>query len=303
MDRLEAMAMLVEAIEGGSLSAASRKLHVPLPTLSRRISELEAHLGTRLLIRTTRRLALTDAGVAYLAASKHILEQVGEAERAAAGEYSAPKGELVLTTPIAFGRRHVLPVVSDFLALYPEINVRLMLSDRNVDIIDDHIDMAVRIGRLPDSSMAATRVGTVRLVVSGSPNFLATHGVPKTPDEISELACVTHDFIAAATSWTFRTPDAKSEIVVPIRSRLSVSTAEAAIDAAVAGLGLTRLLSYQIAPAVGRNELQPVLTAFEPEPMPVNLLHAGQDLLPLKMRCFLDFAAPRLRAALSALST
>lgn len=303
MDRLEAMAMLVEAIEGGSLSAASRKLHVPLPTLSRRISELEAHLGTRLLIRTTRRLTLTDAGVAYLAASKHILEQVGEAERAAAGEYSTPKGELVLTTPIAFGRWHVLPVVTDFLALYPEIDVRLMLSDRNVDIIDDHIDMAVRIGRLPDSSMAATRVGTVRLVVCGSPDFLAAHGVPKTPDEISELACVTHDFVAPATSWTFRAPDAKSETVVPIRSRLSVSRAEAAIDAAVAGLGLTRLLSYQIATAVDRNELQPVLTAFEPEPMPINLLHAGQGLLPLKMRCFLDFAAPRLRAALSELST
>jgi len=301
MDRLEAMAMLVEAIEGGSLSAAGRRLRVPLPTLSRKISELEAHLGTRLLIRSTRRLTLTEAGAAYLAASKQILEQVGEAERVAAGEYSAPKGDLVLTTPIAFGRRHVLPMVTDFLALYPEINVRLMLSDRNVHLVDDHVDMAVRIGALPDSAMAATRVGTVRQVVCGSPAFLAAHGVPKTPEEISELACVTHDFIAPATSWMFRAPGAKSETAVPIHSRLSVTTAEAAVDAAVAGLGLTRLISYQVATAVARNELQLVLTRFEPEPMPINLLHAGQGLLPLKMRCFLDFAAPRLRAAMAAL--
>lgn len=299
MDRLEAMAMLVEAIEGGSLSAASRKLRVPLPTLSRKISELEAHIGTRLLTRSTRRLTLTDAGAAYVAASKHILDQVGDAERAAAGEYSAPKGDLVLTAPIVFGRRHVLPVVTNFLARYPEINVRLVLSDRNVHLIEDHVDMAVRIGALPDSSMAATRVGTVRQVVCGSPAFLAAHGTPKTPHDVSEQACVTHDFIAPASSWAFRMPKAKSETVVPIRPRLSVTTAEAAIEAAIAGIGLTRLISYQVAPAVVRNELRIVLAPFEPEPLAVSLLHAGQGVLPLKMRCFLDFAAPRLRAALA----
>lgn len=301
MDRLEAMAMLVEAVEGGSLSAASRRLRVPLPTLSRKISELEAHLGTRLLVRSTRRLALTEAGAAYLAASKSILAQVGDAERAAAGEYTAPKGDLVITTPITFGRRHVLPVVTDFLTLYPDINVRLALSDRNVHLVDEHVDLAVRIGALPDSSMAATRVGSVRQVVCASPAFLAVHGVPKAPQDVSGLACVTHDFVAPATAWAFRKRGAKSDMLVPIQSRLSVTTAEAAIDAAVASVGLTRVISYQAAPQVARGELQIVLGAFEPEPMPVSLLHAGQGLLPLKMRCFLDYAAPRLRADLSAL--
>lgn len=301
MDRFQAMTMLVAAVETGSLSAAARKLHVPLPTLSRNISELEAHLGTRLLIRSTRRLALTDAGTAYVTASKNILEQVGDAERAASGEYSAPKGDLVLTTPIAFGRLHVLPVVTDFLALYPDINVRLVLSDRNVHLIDDHVDMALRIGDLPDSSMTATRVGTVRQVVCGSPAFLAAHGVPEMPKDLFGMACVTHDFVARASAWPFRMPPAKSDMMIPIHSRLSVTTAEAAIDAAVAGIGLTRLISYQVATAVARGDLSIVLDAFETEPLPVSLLHAGRGLMPLKMRSFLDFAAPRLRAAMAAL--
>ena len=190
MDRLEAMGILVAAVESGSLSAASRKLGTPLPTVSRKIAELEAHLKTRLLIRSTRRLALTDAGAAYVAASKRILEQMNDAERAASGEYSAPKGDLIITAAIVFGRLHVLPVVTDFLAAFPDINVRLALSDRNVHLVDDHIDMAVRIGALPDSSMVATRVGFVRRVVCGSPGYFAAHGTPTLPADLSDLACV-----------------------------------------------------------------------------------------------------------------
>lgn len=295
MDRLEAMAMLVAAVEGGSLSAASRALRVPLPTISRKISELESHIGARLLVRTTRRLALTDSGVAYLAASRRILEQVREAERAAAGEYGAPRGELVITAPIHFGRLHILPVVAQFLTQYPEIDIRLALSDRNVRLVDDHVDMAVRIGALPDSDMTATRVGSVRWVVCASPAFLAAHGAPATPQALSGLPCVTFDLGSPATQWRFKAPDA----AVPIRSRLSVNTAEAALEGAMAGVGVTRVLSYQAASAVARGALKIVLEAFEPEPLPVSLAHAGQGLLPLKMRAFLDFAAPRLRAALA----
>jgi DNA-binding transcriptional LysR family regulator len=162
MDRLEAMSILVAAVEAGSFSAASRKLGVPLPTVSRKVAELEARLNTRLLVRSTRKLALTDAGVAYVAACKRILEQVGDAETEASGEYVTPKGDLVIAAPIVFGRLHVLPTVSDFLASFPDINVRMVLSDRNVNLVDDHVDMAVRIGALPDSSMIATRVGSVR---------------------------------------------------------------------------------------------------------------------------------------------
>jgi DNA-binding transcriptional LysR family regulator len=298
MDRLEAMSVLVATVETGSFSAASRKLGTPLPTISRKVADLEAHLGTRLLVRSTRRLALTDAGADYVAACKRILEQVADAEVAASGEYQAPRGELIVTAPLAFGRLHVLPVVSDFLARFPEINVRMILSDRNVNLVDDHVDMAVRIGDLPDSSMIATRVGEVRRVVCGSPAYFAAHGVPGTPDDLGGHACATFARVTGESAWTFPARSRTRFRATP-RCRLHVDTAEAAVDAAVAGVGLTRVLSYQAASAVAAEKLQIVLEDFEPAPMPVSLLHAGQGLLPLKMRGFLDFAVPRLRAALA----
>ena len=292
------MSILIAAVETGSLSAAGRKLGTPLPTISRKVAELEAYLHTRLLVRSTRRLILTDSGAAYVAACKRILEQVGEAERTASGEYNAPKGDLIIAAPVVFGRLHVLPAINDFLSHFPDINVRLVLSDRNVNLIDDHVDMAVRIGPLPDSSMVATRVGSVRRVVCGSPAYFAGHGVPTAPADLSAVSCVTFDILASATSWSFAASGSNAEQTVAIRSRLSVNTAEAAIDAAVAGVGVTRVLSYQAAKAIEQGKLVAVLEEFEPEPMPVSLLHAGQGLLPLKMRSFLDFVAPRLRKAL-----
>jgi DNA-binding transcriptional LysR family regulator len=298
MDRLEAMEMLIEAVDAGSLSAAARKRNVPLPTLSRKISDLEERLGVKLLARTTRSLNLTDAGAAYLTASKRILEQVEEAERSAMGEYTAPRGDLILTAPILFGRRYVLPVVSAFLAQYHEINVRLVLSDRNVHLVDDHIDMAVRIGELPDSALMATKVGIMRHVVLAAPSFLAAHGTPRTPEDLVGLPCVTHDFTAPTTSWPFKAGSGSAPRMIAIASRLSVTTAEAAIDAAATGVGVTRLLSYQIEDVVRSGDLVPILTDFELDAYPVNLMHAGRGLLPLKMRSFLDFAAPRLREAL-----
>jgi len=244
MDRLEAMAMLVEAVDSGSLSAVGRKMNVPLPTVSRKIADLESHLGTRLLIRSTRKLVLTDAGAAYVSVAKRILEQVTEAERAAAGEYSAPRGDLAVTAPIVFGRLHVLPVVTDFLTRYPEINIHLMLTDRNVHLIEERVDMAIRLGALPDSSMTATRLGEVRHVVCASPSFLAAHGVPETPNSLVTLPCISHDFLPAPSpAWPFRKPGTKVEIIAPVRVRLAVTTAEAAVDAAIAGVGVTRLIS------------------------------------------------------------
>jgi len=299
MDRLEAMAILVEAVDVGSLSAASRKMNVPLPTVSRKIADLESHLGARLLTRSTRKLTLTDAGAEYVGVAKRILEQVADAERTAAGEYSAPRGELVITAPIVLGRLHVLPLVTEFLSRYPEINIRLMLSDRNTDLIDEHVDMAIRIGALPDSSMIATRVGAVRHVICASPSFLASHRIPETPAELASLPCIFHDFLMArSAAWPFREPGARVDMVAPVRARLAVTTAEAAIDAAIAGIGVTRLLSYQVAEAVARGALRIILAHYERAPMPVSILHAGQGMLPLKVRAFRDFAAPRLRAAM-----
>jgi DNA-binding transcriptional LysR family regulator len=293
------MAMLVEAVDVGSLSAASRKLNVPLPTVSRKIADLESHLGVRLLTRSTRKLTLTDAGAAYVSVAKRILEQVAEAERTATGEYSAPRGDLAVTAPIVFGRLHVLPLVTEFLTRYPEINIRLMLSDRNTDLIDEHLDMAIRIGALSDSSMIATRVGTVRHLVCASPSFLASYGVPETPTALASLPCISHEFLTAlGTQWPFREPGAKVDIMAPVRVRLAVTTAEAAIDAAVAGIGVTRLLSYQVAEAVARGALRIILEPYEREPVPISILHGGPGMLPLKVRTFRDFVTPRLRAAM-----
>ena len=299
MDRLLSMKMLVSVVETGSLSAASRRLNVPLATVSRRIGELEAHLGAKLLNRTSRSLDLTDAGRDYLAASRRILDDVAEAERAAAGEHAAPKGELIVTAPLVFGRLHVLPVVIEFIKAYPEIDIRLVLNDRVVGLAEDHVDLAVRIGELPASSLVAIRVGSIGRIVCASPAYLAVRGRPRRPAELASHDCITFDNLMPAERWVF--PQAGSEISVAIRSRLSVNTAEAAIDAAVAGIGLTRVLAYQAAEALSRETLETVLADFQPTPAPVNLVHSGGRLLPRKMRAFLDLATPRLRAAIAAL--
>ena len=299
MDRLEAMSLLVAVAEAGSLSAAGRKLRVPLPTVSRKISELEAHLKTRLLIRSTRRLALTDAGEAYVAAARRILDEVSEAERAASGDHVAPRGDLVITAPIVFGRMHGLPIIAEFLSQWPEINVRLVLSDRNLHLIDDRIDIALRIGALADSALVSTRIGAVRRVVCGSPAYFAAHGRPKKPEDLAALTAVTFDELSSSDRWTFRDPKSKREIHAPVRARLAVNTAEAAIDGAAAGVGVTRVLSYQVAQAVADGRIEIVLSRYEPAPAPVSLIHAGKGLTPLKVRMFLDFAAPRLRARLA----
>jgi len=297
MDRLDAMSLFVAAVEAGSLSAASRRAGIPLATVSRRLSELEKHLQTRLLNRSTRRLTLTDAGESYLVACRRILGQVSEAERTAAGEYSSPTGELAVTAPVVFGRLHVLPVVAGFLAAYPDVDVRLTLSDRIAQLAEEHIDLAVRIGELPDSALVATRVGSIRRVVCASPAYLAEHGTPVEPRDLSSHDCVTFEGLAGPAKWSFVA--GKGEIAVPVHSRLQVNTAEAAIDAAVAGLGLTKVLSYQADAAVRAGTLRLVLEPFEPPPWPVSLVYAGQGLLPVKLRAFLDFAAPRLKERLA----
>jgi DNA-binding transcriptional LysR family regulator len=297
MDRLESMSILVAAVEAGSLSAAARRLGTPLATVSRKVSELEGHLKTRLLNRTSRRLTLTDAGQSYVAACRRILEQVDEAERAASGEFSAPRGELIVTAPIVFGRLHVLPVATEFLAAYPEIKVRLALADRVVNLMEDHVDVALRIGALPDSSLMATRIGVIRRVVCASPAYFAARGVPKTLADLAAHDCIGFDVLTTAEAWTFE--QGRSEISVPISARLTVTTAEAVVDAAISGVGIARVLSYQAAQALRDRRLALALVDFEPAPWPVHLVYTGGRMLPLKLRAFLDFAAPRLKDRLA----
>jgi DNA-binding transcriptional LysR family regulator len=297
MDRLESMSILVAAAEAGSLSAASRRLGTPLATVSRKVAELEALLRTRLLNRTSRRLTLTDAGQSYVAACRRILEQIEEAERAATGEYSAPKGDLVITAPVVFGRLHVLPVATAFLQAYPDIDIRLVLADRVVNLLDEHADLAIRIGELPDSSLVAMRIGAIRRVACASPAYFAGHGLVTTPDDLATHHCITFEGLMSPERWSFGA--GRTETSVRIQSRLVVNTPEAAIDAAIAGLGITGVLSYQAARALRDGALVITLAAFEPPPWPVHLVFTGAGPLPLKLRAFLDFAAPRLKARLA----
>lgn len=297
MDRFAAMSTLLAVVEAGSLSAGARRLGMPLATVSRRMAELEAHLGIRLFHRSSRRIALTEAGRSYALACRRILEELSEAERTASGEYVAPKGELIVTAPVVFGRLHVLPVLVEFLQAYPEIDVRLILADRVIDLFDDQVDVAVRIAALPDSSLVATGLGTIRRIVCASPTYLAERGTPERPDDLAGHDCITFAGLTPANLWTFRAGSAEEE--VQVRSRLVVTTAEAAVDAALAGVGLTRVLSYQAEQAVRTGALAVVLEAFEPPPSPVQLVHRGGRILPLKLRAFLDFATPRLRRALA----
>lgn len=293
MDRLESMTILLAVVDAGSLSAAARRLAMPLPTVSRKLAELEAHLNTRLLHRTTRQLSLTEAGASYVAACRRILEEIGEAERIVTGEYATPKGELVVTAPVLFGRLHILPVVAEFLTHYPQIDVRLVFTDRVVHLMDEQIDVAVRIGDLPDSSFMAIGVGQVRRVVCGSPTYLARHGVPARPQDLAAHDCISFEVLESKRAWVFG--NGKSELSVPVRSRVAVNMSEAAIAAAILGVGLVRVLSYQVADAVTARQLNVVLQPFESAPLPVSLVHKGQTPLPLKLRAFLDFVAPRLR--------
>ena len=287
------MSILVAVVDEGSLSAAARRLKTPLATVSRKVTELESRLKTRLLHRTTRQLSLTEAGTSYVAACRRILEEIGDAERAASGEYAAPKGEIVVTAPIVFGRLHVVPLVAEFLAHYPEINVRLVLTDRVVHLMEENTDAAIRIGELPDSTLMAIGVGTVRRVICGSPRYLARHGVPANPDDLARHDCITFEVLASKRAWVFGS--GKSERPVSVRSRLSVNTAEAGIAAATLGVGLINVLAYQVADAVQAGALRIVLADFESPPLPISLVHKGQAPLPLKLRAFLDFVTPRLR--------
>lgn len=288
MDRFEAMALLVQVAEAGSLSAAGRRLGLPLTTVSRRIADLETHLGARLLMRSNRRAELTEAGADYLAACRRILAEVTEAEATATGAFRAVRGEVTLTAPVVFGRLHVLPLVAEFLRAWPDVTVRLMLTDRLTHLTDDHVDLAVRIGHLPDSSLTAIKLGEVRRVTVASPAYLARAGVPQEPQDLTGHACIAFSGLGLPDRWAFR------DQTVTLQPRLTVTTAEAALDAASEGLGVTQVLSYQAA----TRPLQSLLDRFAPAPVPVSLVHDAQGAVPQKRRALIDALVPGLRQIL-----
>lgn len=299
MDRFDAMSVLLAVVEAGSLSAGARQLRAPLATVSRKVAELEQHLGTRLVIRSSRRLTLTEAGRAYVAASRRILGQLEEAEREAAGEYHAPRGALHVTAPIGFGQRHLMPIALTFLAEQPDITLRLTLADRQIDLVNEHVDLALRIGHLDDSALIATSVGVVHRVICASPSYLARLGVPRVPADLAQHDGITFNGFATSPEWRYRRDTAA--FAVEPRSKLAVNTTDAAIQAALADIGIIRVLCYQVADELKSGRLQILLPDFAPEPLPVSMIYPDTGLQPLKVRCFLDWAVPRLRAGMAQL--
>ncbi|MBY5670817.1 LysR family transcriptional regulator [Rhizobium leguminosarum] len=294
MDRFDAMSVLLAVVDAGSLSAGARQLRAPLATVSRKVADLEKHLGVPLVLRTRRGLSLTEEGRAFVAASRRILEELDAAERQASGDHGALRGGLHVTAPVAFGERHLLPISLQFLKEQPNINLRLTLVDRQINLADEQVDVALRIGHLTDSALITTRVGSVRRVICASPEYLARRGVPRQPEDLARHDGISFQGFATAPEWRYRR-DGPAFAIEP-HPKLAVNTTEAAIQAAMVGIGIIRVLSYQISDQLRSGALQELLTEFAPEPLPVNVMHGPADPLSLKVRCFLDWILPRLRA-------
>jgi len=297
MDRLEAMSIVLAVAEAGSLSAAARLQKAPLATVSRKVSELEAHLRTKLFNRSSRALVPTEAGRSYIAASKRILADVAEAERAASGEYTTARGDLSVSAPVALGRLHLQPILAEFLSAFPDVDVQLTLQDRAVNLLEEHFDVALRLGALADSGLIAVRVGEIYRVVCATPAYLKSRGTPKSPDDLSDHDCISYPPIQSPTMWRLKRD--QTEYVVPVRSRLIVSNLESACDAARAGVGITQAFSYHVTESIKSGELVPILEDFQPPPLPVSFVYSPNRFMPVKLRAFLDYALPPLKQRLS----
>jgi len=303
MDRIDAMKIFVATLDEGSLAGAGRRLKKSPAAVSRAIAFLEAHVGVELLHRTTRSIRLSEAGERYAAACRRVLTELEEAEILAVGEKAAPRGTLTVSAPPISGEDILRPIVDDFLGAYPMVSVRMLLLDRPVNLVEEGVDVALRVGQLPDSALIATRVGgEVRRVVVASPTYLEGRSPVLQPSDLAE-----HDIIAFSNfgldSWSF-SPDPRNGIArtVQFAPRLTVNSVRAAMASAIRGRGLTRLYSYHVADEVGAGRLKVVLANAEYPPMPVHLLAPSGRVSVPKVRAFIDFAAPRLRAEFARLA-
>ncbi|KMO38603.1 LysR family transcriptional regulator [Methylobacterium tarhaniae] len=291
MDRWQAMRIVAKVAETASFAEAARLLHMSPPAVTRAVAALEETIGARLFVRTTRSVKLTEAGSRYVEDCRRILADIAEAEAAAAGSYATPSGTLAVTASVLFGRLHVLPIVTDYLDAYPTMAARTLFVDRQVNIVEEGIDVAVRIGHLPDSGFAAARVGAVRRVVCGTPAYFARHGVPQTPEDLRDHRIALSTGAWPSPEWRF----ARDQRVT-IHPALTSNTNEACIAAALAGWGVTRALSYQVGPALSDGRLQVVLADYEEPPLPIHVLYPEGRHAPAKVRTFVDLAVARLRA-------
>jgi DNA-binding transcriptional LysR family regulator len=286
MDRIEAMQAFVAVADLQGFAPAARKLRLSPSAVTRLVAALEDRLGARLLQRTTRSVTLTDAGTRYLARARRILADVEEAELAAEGERTRPSGRLVVSAPVGFGRLHVSPVMAAYLKRYPEVSAELRLEDRVVNLIEDGVDLAVRIGFLGDSSLVARHVGEMRRIVVAAPAYLKQHGEPKTPAEVASHQTIQFGSTSVTGEWRFA--EAGSEFRLNITPRFSSNTADAAVQYAEQGGGLTRVLAYQAADAIRRGALKVVLQRFEQPPLPIHIVYPTSRLLSAKVRSFID---------------
>lgn len=293
MDRWQAMKVFVKVAEAESFADAGRQLHISPPAVTRVVSSLEDIIGTRLLTRTTRSVKLTEAGARYLTDCQRLLTDLADVEATAAGAFSKPTGTLSVTASMMFGSMFVLPLVTEYLEEYTDVIGRCLFLDRVVNIVDEGIDVSIRIGHLPDSGFSAIRVGSVKRVICGSPDYFDQNGAPLTPLDLSRHRIVASTSACSSLEWRFG-PEQKT--TVHVSPRLFTSTDEAAISTAVKGWGLTRVLSYQIAPQLEYGQLQTVLSEYEEEPLPIHVVHPDGRHASAKVRSFVDFAVTKLRA-------
>ena len=298
MDRFRAMSVFITVAGAGSLSAAAQQLGQPLTTVSRQLAALEALVGTTLIARTTRHMALTEAGRRYLDVCRRVLEELDSAQGQIAGRDDALAGSLVLTAPVVFGRLHLLPVVSQFLKRHGGIDVRLLLVDRVVDFYEEGVDVALRIGALPDSSLVASRIGAVRLVTCAAASYLKFHAAPDTPADLADHACISFSALPGGVRWVYKSAKHGRQSV-RVLPRLTVNTADAAVDAAIAGLGVTRVLSYQAEAALQSGRLRAILDPFEDALIPVHLMQRPVRHPQPRVQQFMAFAASALRQRLA----
>lgn len=294
IDQIHLMQVFVAVGEQGGFAAAARKLRISPAAVTRAIAALETLLGTRLLLRTTRNVRLSDAGRQYFDDARAILASIAQAHEAVSGMNAQPRGLLSVTAPVLFGRIFVMPAIVEYMQRYPQVAVAAHFVDHIVNLVEEGLDVAVRIGHLPDSSLRATRVGRIRRVLCAAPAYLAAHGVPRHPSELLQHTIVAGNTTLPRVEWQFRHGD--EALAVRLAPRLLVTTADAAVQAATAGLGITRLLSYQVADEVQRGALALVLEDFEEAPWPVQVVHREDKLGSSKVRSFIDHAVERLRA-------
>src|SRR5688572_3187489 len=290
MDRFQLMHVFVAVAEEQGFAAGARRLRMSPPAVTRAVAALERRLKVKLLNRTTRFVRTTEVGQRYLDDARRILAEADEADEAAAGVDAAPRGHLAVTAPVLFGRMFVMPVIVEYLNRYPDTAVSAVLLDRVVNLLEEGLDVGIRIGELPDSGMQAVAVGSVRLVVCASKEYLRRHGVPRSPEELLQHAIIASSAGSAAISWRF------GGRVLRIEPRLTVTTNDGAIEAALRGFGITRMLSYQVSPYVMAGDLRTVLEEHEPAPRPINIVHREGRHACAKVRAFVDLIAERLRA-------